>query len=288
MKYLKFFLFFVYGLLLAFAVNFTFSFRDEILTFEISFLLFILTGLLFSFKTGQRIAFLAAPIIYFFMINVFIYYWPSDIYLVLFSVLMHFIGYGIRTLFLRKKYWVGITALLFTFLAVFYILNYPFLSFVSSKNMKEVSGITLPEKILFTTIKGDTIKKADLLGKIVVLETWHSRCGLCKQQFQEMNQIQKLYPDTSKVLVIALDNGTIDSLGAFKNYVEKHPEFNFVFAYDNNGIFSKEFNLKSSPHTFVIDKNGRIIFRIHGYGNITKKVFVQTVKSKIEDIIVSE
>ena len=112
------------------------------------------------------------------------------------------------------------------------------------------------------TLSGDTVRSADLLGQVVVVNFWATWCPPCRL---EMPSLQKLHDrraaDGVVVLGFSTDVGRDEGVRSFlaergityavgKATAEHHRAFGGI-----QGI----------PTTFVLDRQGRVRHRVVGY-----------------------
>ncbi|MES2920548.1 MAG: redoxin domain-containing protein [Verrucomicrobiota bacterium] len=121
---------------------------------------------------------------------------------------------------------------------------------------------------LFTAkdAKGATVSLAELRGKVVVLEWVNFDCPFVKKHYGSGN-MQKLQADNSPKGVVWL---TISSAGeANPAYVEpsklgelansKGNKASHLIA-DGDGKIGKAYDAKTTPHMFIIDKEGKLVY----------------------------
>ena len=117
-----------------------------------------------------------------------------------------------------------------------------------------------------TDSNGNIHKLADLKGKFVVLE-WHNQdCPFVKSQYAQ-GKMQKLQAKWTKkgvqwFTVISSAPGTegsIDASGANKDVKEKKAHVTAVFL-DPQGTIGHAYGAKTTPHMFVIDPKGTLIY----------------------------
>jgi len=98
-----------------------------------------------------------------------------------------------------------------------------------------------------------TIPKA----KPVLVHFWATWCPTCKFESPNIEKISKDY----EVITIAVQSGS-------KKEIQKYlDEYNLTFNVlnDNDGFYSKQFNIKVFPTTFIYDKEKNLKFSEVGY-----------------------
>jgi peroxiredoxin len=117
-----------------------------------------------------------------------------------------------------------------------------------------------------TDINGKTIKFSDYKGKIVVLEFYNSDCPFCHNQYQSgaVQDLQKQLADKGVVWLL------VDSVNP-KNSSHRTPaqaqqEWTDLkiaataWLDDSEGTIGHLYGMKTTPHVFVVDKSGTLVY----------------------------
>jgi len=109
----------------------------------------------------------------------------------------------------------------------------------------------------------EAITLSGLRGHLVYVDFWASWCVPCRQSFPWMNTLQGKFRDKGlRVVAINLDE-TVD---ASKEFLTRWPP-NFKIAFDPTGITPRAFGLLGMPTSFLIGRDGKVIFRHLGFRN---------------------
>ncbi|MEX2117894.1 MAG: redoxin domain-containing protein [Bacteroidota bacterium] len=114
-------------------------------------------------------------------------------------------------------------------------------------------------------IDGKTYSIADLKGKVVVLEWTNPNCPFVQRVYKSgiMTGVQKKYADKVVWLTVNSthpehsDHETADALA--KTYKEWNAAFATMLL-DPDGKVGQMFDAKTTPHMFVIDKEGKLVY----------------------------
>ena len=117
-----------------------------------------------------------------------------------------------------------------------------------------------------TDINGKTIKLSDYKGKIVVIESYNSDCPFCHNQYKT-GATQDLQKELTAKNVVWL---MVDSVNP-KNFSYRTPEqaraewtaekINATaWIDDSSGDIGHLYDMKTTPHTFVIDASGTLVY----------------------------
>ena len=138
------------------------------------------------------------------------------------------------------------------------------------------SAKTAPD-VTFTTLTGDKVTTQDLRGKVVLVKFWATSCVTCIAQMPDTIQNYKdLSPKGFETIAVAMQ---YDPANYVKNYAETR-QLPFPVAIDSMGDIAKAFgDVKLTPTTFLIDKEGHIIKRY--LGNYDKAAFLATVNKAL-------
>ncbi|HHJ34777.1 MAG TPA: TlpA family protein disulfide reductase [Gammaproteobacteria bacterium] len=106
-----------------------------------------------------------------------------------------------------------------------------------------------------------TINLKKLKGKVVYLDFWASWCAPCRKSFPWMNDMYSRYSDKNfSIIAVNLDASKSDAMKFLRGLPAK-----FDIAYDPDGIVASKYKLKVMPSSYLIDKNGALVFAHKGY-----------------------
>jgi thiol-disulfide isomerase/thioredoxin len=138
------------------------------------------------------------------------------------------------------------------------------------------------------------VKKADLAGKVVLIDFWATWCGPC---LRELPDIQKLIADYAKagksVAVVALsideaEDGDVDEVRAKVEKTLKAAVIDLevkpvgLIALDPSAIIARAFGVNAIPHLVVIDAQG-IVRHVH-IGVTERDVLVEEIDALLGQI----
>jgi peroxiredoxin len=117
-------------------------------------------------------------------------------------------------------------------------------------------------EVTFTSLTGEKVSMQSLRGKVVMVNFWATSCTTCVKEMPEMVQTYNKYKDKGLDFVaVAM---SYDPPNYVLNYAQTR-SLPFKVALDTQGELAKSFgDVKLTPSTFVIDKNGKVIKRYVG------------------------
>jgi DsbE subfamily thiol:disulfide oxidoreductase len=107
-----------------------------------------------------------------------------------------------------------------------------------------------------TLLDGSEISLVGLRGQIVVLNFWASWCSPCRREAPALQRVWEAYRDQGVVFVgVTYQDAEAASLA----FIE---EFGITYAngVDAMGRISSEYGVTAVPETYVIDRDGRLVW----------------------------
>jgi thiol-disulfide isomerase/thioredoxin len=120
------------------------------------------------------------------------------------------------------------------------------------KLQQKVEGIDENNK----QISNQTFEK-----KIVLLDFWHTKCGVCFQKFPQLQAFYNKYKDDNSIAIYAVDKPIEEDKekSAFKVIDEEGYNFPVLLPDDEN--LPEKFGVKGYPTTFVINRSGNVVYK---------------------------
>src|SRR5438552_12065303 len=116
-------------------------------------------------------------------------------------------------------------------------------------------------------IKGQTHKLSDYKGKIVVLEAYNLDCPFCHNHFKT-GAMQELQGEmTGKGVIWLLVNSVNSKNPSYRSPEKAKQEWAAqkikatTWIDDSSGELGKKYGMRTTPHMFVIDKNGVLVYQ---------------------------
>jgi peroxiredoxin len=161
-------------------------------------------------------------------------------------------GYGCKNArTMRAKIIVGVAALATAMAAVTAI--------------AAISGLVLRKpapQVRVSALTGETFSTSELRGKVVLVNFWATYCAECVREMPKLVETHKKFAARGyETVAIAVRRDDPDRVARF---AAKHA-LPFKVALDSSGEIGREFgNVRITPMSFLIDKQGRVLRRYVG------------------------
>ena len=135
------------------------------------------------------------------------------------------------------------------------------------------------EQVPDITIKTDdmSLRLKDLHGKVIYLDFWASWCIPCRESFPWMNKMENKYGDKGfKVIAINLD----ENKSLADAFLARYPA-HFVVGFDATGKSAEIFKVRGMPSSYLIDRQGNIIFSHVGFRQKEVRKLESAIKSAL-------
>ncbi|MEI6857549.1 TlpA disulfide reductase family protein [Psychrilyobacter sp.] len=131
------------------------------------------------------------------------------------------------------------------------------LSFGTKEGLE--AGDKFPIMKLYNTKSEEVGTSEKYLGKITIYNFGANWCPPCKVEKPLLNKFYNANKDKVNVVSIMVDN---DGESVNKFFIDNPVDFPHYF--DKGQTLSRKFLIRVVPTTYIIDKNGIILERIHG------------------------
>jgi len=132
-------------------------------------------------------------------------------------------------------------------------------------------------------LNGEYVELKDLLNDgPLLISFWATWCKPCVEELGEYKKIYNDYKDKGFNMV-AISTDDEKTVAKVKPFV-KSKNYNFPVLLDTNSETARKFYVQNVPYTFLLDKEGNIVYSHLGY----KKGDELQVKKKVESLLSSE
>ncbi|MDH4101140.1 MAG: TlpA family protein disulfide reductase [Nitrospirota bacterium] len=134
------------------------------------------------------------------------------------------------------------------------------------------ADFTLPD------MAGKQVALSQYKGKVVLLNFWAMWCRPCRAEMPSMEKLYSAYKDKDFViLAVSMDH---KEKGEVVEFIKKNG-YTFPVLLDPDGALSENYKVPYIPATFVIDRQGQIVFREYG----ARKWDSAAARGKIDELL---
>lgn len=113
-------------------------------------------------------------------------------------------------------------------------------------------------------INDKTVELNDLIGKgPIVICFWATWCKPCVDELKEYKKVYEEI-DNKNITFVAVSIDDERSMSKVEPFV-KGNKLPFITLFDNNKDVARKFSVQSVPYTFILDKEGKIVYNHSGY-----------------------
>ena len=114
-------------------------------------------------------------------------------------------------------------------------------------------------------------------GKVVLINFWATWCPPCIREMPSLEQLHQNLKDQPFVLLAINQWEDEERVFEFMGQLETIPTFPILF--DPQSEVSAAFGVQGLPSSFIIDSNGRIVFRAKGGRDFNHPQIVRTIRA---------
>ena len=143
------------------------------------------------------------------------------------------------------------------------------------------NGDNAPNFIAGELFTNEQISLEKFRGKIVYLDFWASWCPPCLVSLPAMNKLQDMLQRENinfEILAVSVDKDIEDA----QYFIEDHP-VDFILLSDTIGTVPALFNLKAMPTSFILDKNGTVIYKHEGFKVSDINIIAEKIRALSND-----
>lgn len=144
---------------------------------------------------------------------------------------------------------------------------------------KDVLGKPAPAFEL-ESVSGETVKMADLKGKVVMLDFWAVWCGPCRKSMPFFQELQDKYgKDGLEVIGLHVDDRMPSPAEVGEYLAELDVSYtNLISTVDNDNAFI----IFAMPTTYIVDREGVIVKRHIGFNPDTAP---EELEDEVRDLL---
>lgn len=126
-------------------------------------------------------------------------------------------------------------------------------------------------------MKGKTVNIKDFTKDgPVVISFWATWCAPCKRELNAVHEVYDDWKEETNVTVVAVSIDDEKTKANVPVYVNGKA-WDFIVLMDPNGDFKREMGVNIVPHTFLIDKEGNIVYTHNSYSPGDEDILYQEI-----------
>jgi cytochrome c biogenesis protein CcmG, thiol:disulfide interchange protein DsbE len=123
---------------------------------------------------------------------------------------------------------------------------------------------TLPS-VSLRTVDGDQVNTGSLgLKGPIIITFWASWCPTCKRELGTLNELYTDWQEETGVTIVAVSVDDEKTKNNVPTLVDASG-WEFLVLMDPNSDFKRAMGVSNTPHTFLINENGEIVYTRNNY-----------------------
>lgn len=141
-----------------------------------------------------------------------------------------------------------------------------------------------PPAALGSDRAGNPVDLEQLRGKVVIVTFWASWCGPCRKELPVLGQFQKVVGrDALEVVAVNFKEPRRE----YNEIVRANRSMDLTWVHDAKGKLSDLYGIRSLPHMFILDHDGRVAFTHRGYSESSLPGIIEEILSLLPDEVKS-
>jgi thiol-disulfide isomerase/thioredoxin len=128
-------------------------------------------------------------------------------------------------------------------------------------------------------LDGRSVRLSDLRGQVVLVNFWATWCPPCRREMPSLERLTRKMKNQPFVALAVNVGEDPDLVFAFTGQLEPMPTFPILF--DKDSVVLRRYPVKGLPTSFILDREGRIIYRAIGGREFDNPEMVATLQSLI-------
>lgn len=128
--------------------------------------------------------------------------------------------------------------------------------------------------------KGETVDTSFLLEEEtpMIISFWSTTCKPCIRELDAINDLLPDWLDEADFRVVAVSTDDARLTTKARSMAEGHGWSDFIQLYDKNQEFMRAMNVTTTPHVFVVDGKGKVVYSHTGYIPGSEAELIEIIK----------
>ena len=144
-----------------------------------------------------------------------------------------------------------------------------------SHSLAPVSPPVVAPAFSLADMDGESHALADYRGKVILLNFWATWCPPCRHEMPAMERLYQRFRDQGFIVLAVNQWEEPDLVFAYTGDLNVFPSFPILF--DPQSTVSQQYGVKGLPTSFVIDRQGRLVYRAIGGREFDHPEILQTI-----------
>ena len=141
------------------------------------------------------------------------------------------------------------------------------------------SAQTLPD-VKLENLEGKVVSTKDLAdGTPMIISFWSTTCKPCIMVLNAINESLYEWTEEVDMKVVAISVDDARTVSRARAMTSGQGWDDFVCLFDKNQDFKRAMNVSLTPHTFIVDGDGTIVYSHSGYTPGSEQELFEKIKS---------
>ena len=141
------------------------------------------------------------------------------------------------------------------------------------------SAQTLPD-VKLENLEGKVVSTKDLAdGTPMIISFWSTTCKPCIMELNAINDSLADWTEEVDMKVVAISVDDARTVSRARAMTSGQGWDDFVCLFDKNQDFKRAMNVSLTPHTFIVDGDGTIVYSHSGYTPGSEQELFEKIKS---------
>ena len=148
------------------------------------------------------------------------------------------------------------------------------MAFITVASAQDFPNVSVEDR------SGKEIMTKELLGKPMIVSFWAITCKPCIMELNAMNDMYYDWLDEADFAIVAVSIADARSSSRAK---AMSSAWEFTCLYDVNQDMKRAMNVSLTPHTFIVDAEGNIVYSHSGYTPGSEVELFEKIKERANE-----